>query len=134
MNLLENTPKNSIIFEDNRVMIALAYEPITKGHCVVIWKTGEEDICKLSIEDYEYLMDVVDVTRDSLREFYNLEKVYLMYLDEVNWVHWHLIPRYDEKGFNILKHKPERINVFEDTQELAEKFKKYYQKIILEKN
>lgn len=132
MNLVEDTPKDSIFFEDSKVIVALAYMPITKGHCVVIWKGGEGDINKLSTEDYEYLIDVVDVTRDTLREIYNLEKVYLMYLDETKWVHWHLVPRYDEKGFNLLVHKPDRIDSFEDVEELSSIFKRIHQKMIAE--
>ncbi len=133
MNLVENTPPDSIVFEDSRVVVALAYEPLTKGHCVVIWKNGEEDLSKLNTEDYEYLMDAIKVTRNTLKEFYNLEKVYLMYLDENRWVHWHLIPRYDEKGFNVLKHKLEKITDFQDTQELSNTYKKIYQEMLLEK-
>ena len=132
MNLVANTPKESIIFEDSKVIVALAYEPITKGHCVVIWKDKEEDINKLNTEDYEYLMDVVDVARDALRNLYNLDKVYLMYLDETRWVHWHLIPRYDEKGFNVLKHKPKKVANFQDVKDLSEIFKEIQQKMIIE--
>jgi diadenosine tetraphosphate (Ap4A) HIT family hydrolase len=98
----------------------------------VIWKEKIEDITKLNSEDYEYLMDVVDVARDTLREFYTIEKVYLMYLDEAKWVHWHLIPRYDEKGFNLLKSKPVRIDNFNDAVQLTEMFKKNHNKMILE--
>jgi diadenosine tetraphosphate (Ap4A) HIT family hydrolase len=39
-------------------------------------------------------------------ESLGVEKVYLMYLDEVKHVHWHLVPRYEERGFNILLHSP----------------------------
>lgn len=132
MNLVENTPKESIIFDDSKVIVALAYESITQGHCVVIWKEEEEDINKLNTEDYEYLMDVVDVTRDILRKFYKVEKVYLMYLDETRWVHWHLIPRYGERGFDVLKHKPEKVADFQDIKDLSEIFKEFHLKMIIE--
>lgn len=132
MNLIENTPKDSIIFEDNKVVVALAFQPITKGHCIVIWKDGVQDLNKLNTEDYEYLMDVIDVARDMLRDFYKVEKVYLMYLDETNWVHWHLVPRYDEKGFNILNHKPKIINEFSDRNDLSKVFEDLHQKMIIE--
>ncbi len=58
MNILEQTPKQSVIFEDTKVLVALAFKPLTKGHSVVIWKDGGEDINKLKTEDYEYLMKV----------------------------------------------------------------------------
>ena len=47
-------------------------------------------------------MDVVELTRKTLRESYDLEKVYLLYLDEIKHVHWHLVSRYDEEGFNLV--------------------------------
>ncbi len=132
MNLLEATPQESVLFEDSKLVVALAYEPLTKGHTVVVWKGGESDINKLDTEDYEYLMDAVDVARDTLKKFYGVEKVYLMYLDESNWVHWHLVPRYDEKGFNVLNHKPERIDDFKDVEGLSDIFKELYQKMVIE--
>jgi diadenosine tetraphosphate (Ap4A) HIT family hydrolase len=124
MNLIKNTPKDSIIFEDSKVIVALAHESLTKGHTVVIWKNETEDLSMLGAEDYKYLMGIVDVTRNTLINFYNVEKVYLMYLDECNWVHWHLIPRYNEKGFNILNHKPLVTNDFIDVEKLTSMFKK----------
>ncbi len=132
MNLIQETPRNSILYEDNKVIVALAFEPFTRGHCVVIWKGGEEDINELSTENYEYLMDVVNVTRDTLLKFYGVEKVYLMYLDESNWVHWHLVPRYDEKGVSILSHKDIKINDFENAEDLSNLFKEIHQKMIIE--
>lgn len=132
MNIIQETPKESIIFEDTRVLIALALRPLTRGHAIVIWKGGEEDINKLGVEDYEYLMDAARVTRESLLQFYGVEKVYLMYLDETKWVHWHLVPRYDEEGFNILKHDPQVLSDFKDMGVLIEVFSETYKKMLSE--
>src|SRR3989344_4637760 len=104
-----NTPPDSVFYEDNKLFVALAYDSLTKGHSVIVWKDKVEDINSLSSNDYEYLMDVVNVTRETLKEYYKVEKVYLMYLDEVKQVHWHLIPRYNEKGFNVLNHTPNKL-------------------------
>lgn len=51
-------------------------------------------------------MSIVNDVRDALIKTLDVDKVYLMYLDEIQHVHWHLIPRYAEKGYNLLKHKP----------------------------
>lgn len=51
-------------------------------------------------------MDIVDITRDALLRVCYVEKVYLIYMDEAREVHWHLVPRYNEEGFNIFKHEP----------------------------
>lgn len=116
------TPKpKAIIYEDKKLYITLASYPITKGHTVVVWKAKVTDLHLLSKKDYEYLMNKVDSTRNALLKVLKLKKVYLIYADEVNQVHWHLVPRFNEKGFNILTHKPSTLKDFS----LAEKIKRY---------
>lgn len=106
MEKLPTPPGEAILYEDEKLYICLASFPITKGHTVIVWKRNTEDIHSLSRKDYEYLMDTVDVTRNVLLEKLHVEKVYLLYMDEVKQVHWHLIPRYEESGVNVLLHSP----------------------------
>ena len=106
--LLQPLPE-SIFYEDEKIYACLATYPLTKGHSIVVWKEPVKDLHLLSRENYEYLMDKVDQVRDALIKVLNVEKVYLMYMDEVNHVHWHLIPRYNEEGFNLLKHHPDEL-------------------------
>jgi len=110
MTKLPEPIDGSIIFEDESLYVCLANYPKTAGHCVVVWKDGISDIHLLKRGDYEHLMDVVDQTRNALMSALNIEKVYLMYIDEIKHVHWHLIPRYDEKGFDILRHDPQELS------------------------
>jgi diadenosine tetraphosphate (Ap4A) HIT family hydrolase len=49
-----------------------------------------------------------------------IKKVYLIYMDEVQQVHWHLVPRYDEKWFDVFKNKPSQLKDFS----LAKQMKK----------
>lgn len=51
-------------------------------------------------------MDMVNSVRTAMLGALAVEKVYLMYMDEVNQVHWHLVPRYNVKGINALAHEP----------------------------
>ena len=74
----------------------------------------------LSKVDYEYLMDRVDDVRSALLKTLKLKKVYLVYMDETKHVHWHLIPRYNEMGFDVFHHKPYKLKDFS----LAGKIKK----------
>ncbi len=122
MEDLPNPPLGAIYYEDSRLYVCLASFPITKGHCVVVWKERKEDLQLLNRDDYEHLMDVVDITRNVLRQYYNLEKVYLVYLDEIKHVHWHLIPRYEEEGFNVLVHTPTKNEDFSDALKLKDLF------------
>ena len=101
--------QGSIIYEDDKLYACLANHPITEGHTVVVWKDRVEDLHLLKREEYEYLMDKIDDIRDALLETLDIEKVYLVYMDETRQVHWHLIPRYDEKGFNMLAHSPSEL-------------------------
>ena len=98
--------------------------PLAKGHSVVVWKNKMGDLSELSKKDFETLMDFVDIARTTLMEFYRVDKVYLLYMDEVKQVHWHLVPRFNEKGINVLNHEPGELKDFSDAKNLIEIFKK----------
>ncbi|TAK56949.1 HIT family protein [Patescibacteria group bacterium] len=116
-------PKESIIYEDERLYVCLALYPMTNGHTIVVWKDVVKDIKSLSCEEYDYLMNIVDVTRDTLLEVLGVQKVYMVYIDEVKHVHWHLVPRYDEKGFNIFSHNPHKTDDFSLQNKMKDMFK-----------
>jgi len=101
--------KKAIIYEDDRLYTCLANFPIVKGHTVVVWKKSVKDLHLLSRRDYEYLMDKVEEIRNALLKTLKIKKVYLIYMDEANQVHWHLVPRYNKKGFDALLHKPSKL-------------------------
>ncbi len=109
MNRLPQPVEGAVYYENDLLYVCLANFPITKGHSVVVWKKDAPDLHLLSRQEYEHLMDIVEQTRNALIETLDIEKVYLMYMDEVCQVHWHLIPRYDEEGFNVLSHTPEQL-------------------------
>ena len=102
---LFKAPKKSIIYEDEIVYIFLAKQPIAAGHTIVVFKQDVSDLSKLPDRDYDYLMDTVFAARNALIKTLNVKKVYLVYMDETKHVHWHLIPRYKEKGFDVFKNQ-----------------------------
>lgn len=112
--------KGAVFYEDKLLYATLANRPITHGHVVVVWKKKVADLHLLKKEDYEHLMDVVDAVRNALLKALKIKKVYLVYVDEAKHVHWHLIPRYNVKGFNVLEEKPKKLK----SVALAEKIKK----------
>jgi len=120
MNKLPKPYKKAIIYEDKKLYVCLANHPIANGHTVIVWKKSLKDLHLLSKKDYNYLMNKVDKIRNALLKTLKLEKVYLIYMDEIKQVHWHLIPRYNEKGYNVLKHKPSRINDFSLTNKIKQ--------------
>ena len=121
-NPLPEAPRDSIIYEDQWLYVCLALYPITKGHAVVVWKQHAQDLKVLSDAEYDYLMEIMDVTRDTLLRVLSVEKVYLIYMDEAKQVHWHLVPRYDEQGFNIFAHAPKKTDDFALAPALREAF------------
>lgn len=126
--MLPKPPRESIIYEDKNVYACLALEPIAEGHTVVAWKRGVKDIHDLSCDEYDHLMSVVDLTRDAMLNVLNIEKVYLLYMDEAKHVHWHLVPRRNEKGFDVFSHKPRKAKSFPLAKSLRESAKKLLSK------
>lgn len=120
MNNLPKPSPKSIIYQDENLYICLAKYPITRGHSIVVWKKETPDLNLLPDRYYDYLMDTVFATRDALLKTLQVKKVYLVYMDEANHVHWHLIPRYKETGFTIFQKKPEILKNFT----LVEKIKR----------
>lgn len=96
----------AVFYEDKKLFAALANNPITNGHVVVVWKKKVSDMHLLSKTDFLYLMKIVRRIRIALLKTLKLKKVYLIYMDEAKHVHWHLVPRYNQKGFNMLEEKP----------------------------
>ncbi len=96
----------AVLYEDEKLYACLASHPITRGHVVVVWKNNIPDLKRLAERDYDYLMDTVNIVRNAILQALGVKKVYLIYMDEARHVHWHLIPRYNEKGYDIFLHKP----------------------------
>ncbi len=120
MNKLPIAPKKFIIYEDENLYVCLAKHSIIKGHVVIVWKKNVPDLHLLPDRDYDYLMDTVFAVRNALLRTLKIKKVYLIYMDEAEHVHWHLVPRYKETGFDLLQHKPKILKSFS----LAKKIKR----------
>ncbi len=121
-----NTPPESIIFENDILYVCLANHSITKGHTIVFWKDSVQDLHLLNRQEYEYLMDTVDAARNALLRVFGLDKVYLLYMDELKQVHWHLVPRYNEKGFDVFSHLPVKIAEFPLVDKLRVELKDHH--------
>lgn len=120
--MLPSPSQKAIIYEDKKVYVCFASYPIGKGHTIVVWKKHIPDLHYLSDEEYDHLMRIVDITRDTLLKVYKLQKVYLLYMDEVRQVHWHLIPRFNERGMNVFSHKPKKARNFPMTSIVKKAF------------
>ncbi len=104
--------KNAIIYQDPKLYACLANNPIVFGHVVVVWNKKVKDLQRLGQKDYEYLMDRVSDIRRAMMKVLKVKKVYLLYMDEINHVHWHLVPRYNKMGIQNLTGNPGKIKDF----------------------
>ena len=111
-DVLPKPSKQEILYQDEKLYACLARYPLVKGHVIIAWKRKVKDLHLLSRKEYEHLMDCVDEIRTAMMKALRVRKVYLFYMDEMNQVHWHLIPRYNEKGFTMLRHTPGKIADF----------------------
>jgi len=118
MARLPKPKAGSIIYEDKLLYVCLASSPIVKGHTVVVWKKEIADLHLMSGRDYDYLMDTVNAARNALIKTLRVKKVYLIYMDEAKHVHWHLVPRYNEKGYDVFLHKPGKLKDFSLAREI----------------
>jgi len=112
--------EQAIFYEDEKLYACLANYPKVKGHTVVVWKDEVTDLHLLAKKDYEHLMERVDEVRNALMKTFNVKKVYLTYLDETEHVHWHLIPRYNQKGYDVLEHDPGKLEDFSLSDKIKE--------------
>lgn len=120
MGNFPKSSKKSLIYQDENLYVCLAKFPMTKGHTIVALKKEFSDLELLPDRDYDYLMDTVFAVRNALLKTLKVKKVYLVYMDETNYVHWHLVPRYKERGFGVFKGEPKPLKDFS----LAQKIKK----------
>jgi len=112
MNKLPKPKKESIIYKDQHLYVCLAKHSIVNGHVVIVWRKNVPDLRLLPDRDYDYLMDTVFAVRNALLKTLKIKKVYLVYMDEAKHVHWHLVPRYKERGFDLFQHKPKTLKNF----------------------
>lgn len=120
MTKLPIPPRESIVYEDKHVYVCLALYPLAVGHTIVVWKNDIHDLRDLSCKQYEHLMHVVDLVREALLKVFKVKKVYLVYMDELEHVHWHLVPRYDQRGFDVFAHRPKKAKDFPSALKLRE--------------
>ena len=112
-----------MLYENDQLYVCLAQYPLTEGHTVVVWKKCIPDIHLLKPSEYEPLMNMVEKTRSALLKTLNLSKVYLIYMDEAKHVHWHLVPRYNEKEYNVLEHTPSQLKITVQISTLVKKLR-----------
>ncbi len=79
--------KGAIFYENDKIYTTITSYPITEGYVIVVLKNKIEDLHLPSRKEYEHLMDVVEVVRNSMLRTLNIKKVCLIYMDEIKHVY-----------------------------------------------
>lgn len=82
-----------VVYEDDQVLALLDIHPIRPGHVLVIPKTHEPDLHKLSSEHYQAVMAVVQEVSGRIADRLSPKKVGLMVMGwDVPHAHVHVVP------------------------------------------
>lgn len=93
------------VYEDKVVAVLLSKFQTSRGHLIVLPKKHFENINEMPEKDYLYLQKILKKYNRQLNKNFKPEKIYILLLaEEVEHVHFHLIPRYkgDTKGPALL--------------------------------
>ena len=96
---------SKVVYEDNKYLAFLDLSQTTKGHTLVIPKKHSNNIFELDDENSD-IMGVVKVVANKLKKSLNPIGLNIISnnqkpLQSVEHFHIHLIPRYDNDGFDI---------------------------------
>ncbi len=82
-----------VVYEDDQVLAFLDIHPIRPGHVLVVPKTHEPDLYKLSPEHYQAVMAIVQEVSGRIAERLSPKKVGLMVMGwDVAHAHVHVVP------------------------------------------
>jgi len=99
------------IYEDEDTLAFLSIGPINKGHAIVIPKKEYEDFLSTPPEVLAKMMEVSQKVARKMKEVLNCDGFNITTNNgsaagqEVFHVHVHIIPRYDNDGLAMWKHK-----------------------------
>ena len=100
-NLATKTSINTFnIYEDTLFSVILDKAPFNEGHLVILPKRHITELHELTIDETNKLMKLINKMTILLNKVYEPDGVTLYQssgkLNDLNHLHFHLIPRYDE--------------------------------------
>lgn len=94
------------IFENEKVVVLLDINPISKGHCLIISKKHVGNIFDISEDDLKKIFVVAKKISISVKEKLNATGVNILHASgkdaqqSLFHFHMHLVPRYNEDGLD----------------------------------
>lgn len=87
--------KEKFIYEDRKTVVLLSKFQTSKGHIIVFPKKHYKSVDKMPEKDYLQLQRILKKYNRRLNKNFKPEKIYILLLaEEIEHVHFHLIPRY----------------------------------------
>ena len=97
-NMIEKNQIDNLIIE-NDYAFATGENYFREGHCTVVVKKHIESISDIESDGYFSVFDLIKKVSKALEKKYDCEKTYLLSIgDEVNHLHFHLIPKHKDKS------------------------------------
>jgi diadenosine tetraphosphate (Ap4A) HIT family hydrolase len=97
-NMIEKNEINNLIIENDHAF-ATGENYFREGHCTVVVKKHIESISDIESDEYFSVFDLIKKVSKALEKKYDCEKTYLLSIgDEVNHLHFHLIPKLKDKS------------------------------------
>jgi len=93
------------IYEDKIAVVLLSKFQTSKGHIIVLPKIHHKSIDEISENDYLHIQKLIKKYNKKINKNFKPQKIYILLLaEEVEHIHFHLIPRYkgDTKGPKFL--------------------------------
>lgn len=85
----------TFVYEDEKLVVLLSKFQTSRGHIIVTLKQHFESLDEISEHDYALLQSMVKRYHHQLMAAFQPEKIYIFLLaEEVEHIHFHLIPRY----------------------------------------
>jgi len=115
------------IYETKDIFVFLDINPYTRGHSLVIPKKHYQDIFNIPAEELEKLIVEVQKTAKLLKDKLNAEAINIfqrngrMAGQEIDHIHFHVVPRYGKDGVEMLPKGNYQGNDFEKIVKLLTK-------------
>jgi len=100
------------IYEDKIAVVLLSKFQTSKGHIIVLPKIHHKSIDEISENDYLHIQKLIKKYNKKINKNFKPQKIYILLLaEEVEHIHFHLIPRYkgDTKGPKFLTENIEEV-------------------------
>ena len=120
--LIKESRNPYFVIELQTAYVVVGDHQLFKGYTLVLFKEHIAELHTLPSQTRSIFLEEVSIVGEAVFNCFQPKKMnYELLGNSENHLHWHLFPRYNEKGFDIFLHKPKKAVDFS----LVKKIKKY---------